>query len=197
MNQLLLIDQPPDLVLRGMGHRRTVIGNMVQELVCRATSLEPAHIDGRKSFCPDATTPSGKPVEIKSVRVSRTGNGKAVLYDWRLKKEALLASDLVYVFFCHHGVGSQLTLATFLDRLVECPPTILIMPSLTVHRHARLCPLNVPKPTEGIQHNSRNGYRRGGYSDGYYNMPLQQFLTNANTPAPYTMSAGIESSHSS
>lgn len=167
-----LIDQPPDQRIRGAGHRRTVIGNLVQELVCRIMGWQHLAVNGRQEFCPDANNPLGQPIEIKSSHCTKSGNGKVVIYDWRMAKEIIHAPNLAYAIFCYcaEGKGKSKTTAQFLDRLADCPPVLLLLPSWQVHHVALTeCPLNKMKSQRFD--NVRNGYTRTGYADGYRNVP--------------------------
>lgn len=181
MSQQDLFDQAPAMKLKGAGHRRSHLGNLVEELVCRAMDWQRLKIDGTKKFCADAANRDDLPCEVKSVHCSGKMEGKAVIYDWRMKKEAEHAPRMAYAFFCYSaaGQGKSKSLEQFLDRLTESAPTIVLVPSWVVHRQAvsecKLCIQKKPKTPQG----KRPGYARAGYCEGYRNLPVGQFIRNA------------------
>lgn len=181
MSQPDLFDQAPTMKLKGAGHRRSHLGNIVEELVCRAMGWQRLKIDGTKKFCADAENSDKLPCEVKSVHCSAKMEGKAVIYDWRMKKEEEHAPRMAYAFFCYSatGQGKSKSLEQFLDRLTESAPTIVLVPAWVVHRQAvsecKLCIQKKPKTPQG----KRPGYARAGYCEGYRNLPVGAFIRNA------------------
>lgn len=172
-----LFSQAPTMRLKGAGHRRTHIGNIVEEFVCHAMGWKRLTISGKKPYCADAENEDDLPCEIKSVHCSPKMSGKSVIYDWRMVKDEKHAPRLAYAFFCYSatGMGKAKSLEQFLDRIAATAPTIMLVPAWVVRMDALREKHNAaPKKT-----NKRNGYTREGYCEGYRNLPVGPYVRNA------------------
>jgi hypothetical protein len=164
--QMNLLEVQPVFRIPSNAHARNAYGTAAQEIACAALQLQPIPIDGSKSICFDASD-GVRPYEIKSVH----RNGKAVIYDWRMEKEATVP-DSRYLLLRHsvrgHRDGHTLYQA-FADSGLEA--WIITTPS--VHRIA------LQEEKRVILSDSKDprcGYNRKGYRDGYRNVGLNRFL---------------------
>ena len=62
MKQQLLIDQPPDMWLKGAGQIRTRVGNVVEELVCRIMEWKHKPKGYPDEIAPDAESKAVPPI---------------------------------------------------------------------------------------------------------------------------------------
>jgi hypothetical protein len=164
--QLNLLEVQPVFHIPSNAHARNAYGTAAQEIACAALQLLPIPIDGSKSICFDASD-GVFPYEIKSVH----RNGKAVIYDWRMEKEATVPESR-YLLLRHsvrgHRDGNTLYQA-FADSGLEA--WIITTPS--VHRIARE---EQKRVMLSDSKDPRCGYNRKGYRDGYRNVGLNRFL---------------------
>lgn len=173
--QLCLLHTRPRFDIESNAHARNVYGAVAQEFVCAVLGLHPIPINGNYETCFDAER-NGNHFEIKSV-----GNGhKIVLYDFRMAKEAK-HPGLQYAIFIHR-IRAARTFDQLLGQLIERPPLILVVPAPKVHMLALAEPLrklvkeNAEEPEDP---DTRNGYRRVGYRDGYRNLPVSPLLADS------------------
>lgn len=162
--QLPLLEVIPSGVILSNAHARNAYGCAIQELVCKTLDLYPIPINGNYAICFDAEGKDGQQYEIKSVH----RQGKVVLYDWRMKKEAGAGVPLLYAVLVHcvRGARSQ---ADLWRQIRETPCRLIVLPAETVHSVGTAYPLNTIKRESK---NPRNGYTRAGYKDGYRNLPV-------------------------
>lgn len=120
--------------------------------------------------------------EIKSVRRGQ----KVVLYHWRIEKEKnhiwVQRRKLRYAILVH-PVTSAKSVAEYLHQLEFGPVRILNCAGGLVHDLAEHCPLVKPKVREDQP--KRFGMTRGGYADGYYNLPVGQLMENTEPVAQF------------
>lgn len=163
--QLSLLEVQPVFRIDGNAHARNAYGTAAQEIACAALQLDPIPIDGSKTICFDASD-GVRPYEIKSVH----RNGKAVIYDWRMEKEATVP-DSRYLILCHsvrgHRDGHTLYQA-FANGGLEA--WIITTPS--IHRIAKQEQRRIMLSDSK---DPRCGYNRKGYRDGYRNVGLNRF----------------------
>lgn len=164
--QLNLLEVQPVFHIPSNAHARNAYGTAAQEIACAALQLQSIPIDGSKSICFDASD-GVRPYEIKSVH----RNGKVVIYDWRMEKEATVP-DSRYLLLRHsvrgHRDGHTLYQA-FADSGLEA----WIMSTPSVHRIAQR---EEKRVMLSDSKDPRCGYNRKGYRDGYRNVGLNRFL---------------------
>lgn len=167
--QLNLFEVQPVFNIPSNAHARNAYGTAAQEIACAALQLDPIAIDGSKSICFDASDrrDNDRPYEIKSVHK----NGKAVIYDWRMEKEAMVPESR-YLLLRHavrgHRDGKTLYQA-FADGGLEA--WIIATPSIhriAIQEQKRVMLSDSTDP--------RCGYNRKGYRDGYRNVGLNRFM---------------------
>lgn len=163
--QLNLLEVQPVFHIPSNAHARNAYGTAAQEIACAALRLQSIPIDGSKSICFDASD-GVRPYEIKSVH----RNGKVVIYDWRMEKEATVPHSR-YLLLRHsvrgHRDGHTLYQA-FADNGLEA--WIISTPS--VHRIAQQ---EQKRVMLSDSKDPRCGYNRKGYKDGYRNVGLNRF----------------------
>jgi hypothetical protein len=163
--QMNLLEVQPVFHIPSNAHARNAYGTAAQEIACAALGLLPIPIDGSKSICFDASD-GHFPYEIKSVH----RNGKVVIYDWRMEKEATVP-DSRYLLLRHsvrgHRDGKTLYQA-FADNGLEA--WIISTPSIhsIARRETKRVMLSDSKAP-------RCGYNRKGYREGYRNVGLNRF----------------------
>lgn len=157
---------------------RNAIGELAEELACRALGMVRQPIDGRKSFCTDALW-DDKPVEIKSVGK----NGRALIYKWRREKEmAEVGPGYRYVFVQHDCTIDKANGSEVADYLRDHPPRLLITTLGAINGVIGDAPPRKFKMflgEDGIV-NNRIGYNRKGYADGGWQFNLNKI------PVQYT-----------
>lgn len=160
-----LLEVQPVFHIPSNAHARNAYGTAAQEIACAALRLQSIPIDGSKSICFDASD-GVRPYEIKSVH----RNGKVVIYDWRMEKEATVP-DSRYLLLRHsvrgHRDGHTLYQA-FADGGLEA--WMISTPS--VHRIAQQ---EQKRVMLSDSKDPRCGYNRKGYKDGYRNVGLNRF----------------------
>lgn len=116
---------------------RNAIGDVAEQLACRALGYKRLRVDGRKKACADAERPDGHPVEIKSVGK----NDRGLIYKFRLEKEGTeFPGGLEYVFVRHTCPVTFAHGSSVADFFKLSPPSLLI----TNHKH--LAAILLPKP---------------------------------------------------
>lgn len=175
-----LFEQAPTMKLKGAGHRRSHLGNIVEEFTCHAMGWKRLKISGQKDYCADAENEVGLPCEIKSVHCSAKMSGRSVIYDWRMVKDEKHAPRLAYAFFCYSatGQGKAKSLEQFLDRIAASSPTIVLVPAWVVRMDALREKHNeAPKKKTS----KRCGYIRAVYCEGYRNLPIGPYVRNSGS----------------
>lgn len=154
---------------------RNAIGEVTEEMACRALGMERQPIDGRKAFCTDALW-GGKPTEIKSVGK----NGRALIYSWRRAKEMEhVGPGYRYIFVQHDCTIDKANGAEIADYIRDHPPTLLITTLGAINGVIGDAPPRKFKifdgepPTEGRPHGSqRKGYVEGGWQFSLNKIPV-------------------------
>ncbi len=166
--QPLLLEVNPDKPLRTAGEARARYGAVVEEIVCKALGLTRIANNGNYDVVFDAYSHLDKCyIEIKSVRKS----SKIPIYKWRIAKENQAGVPLCYAIAVHNCKGAT-SVRGIWKGMSETLQNILIVPAETVHALAekqKLRQLVKPDPS------SRMGYKRKGYCEGYYNVPVSGF----------------------
>jgi len=161
-----LLDVLPDKPLTKNGEARTRYGQVVESIVTRMLGLTDIPNSGTHDVVFDAFHHgSGSYCEIKSLR----WNNKLPIYEWRRIKDRDCGANPVYVIAVHHTTN-QPTLAKVWERMAETLQTIYIVPHWVIDLEARRQPLRQLVQEEK---NTRMGYKRKGYCDGYRNIPFQ------------------------
>lgn len=163
-HQLCLLDVLPVINCTSCASARNAYGNAAQEVVYRLLGVTPIRINGNYATCFDGVK-GGVYYEIKSTRLK---SGKVVVYDWRIGKEQAAGVTLHYLLVCHSLQGHR---ADILGTMLRLPVVIYSLPAPVLHDWALRCPLQKLKRDA---RNKREGYYRGGYKDGYRNLPLKQ-----------------------
>lgn len=156
----------PDLPVSG-GSSRAYSGAVMEEIIKALFGLHPGIQNGLALTCPDAFTPTNKPVEIKSLK----RGSKLVIYDWRSAKE--IPETLYFI-----GIHRRKPCASLREIWEQTSFTMnetLIIPEEEIRRMAQLQPLQKIK-TERTSSGVRNGYQRKGYNEGYRSIPYQQLI---------------------
>lgn len=153
---------------------RNAIGEVAEEMACRALGMERQPIDGRKAFCPDALW-GGKTAEIKSVGK----NGRALIYKWRRDKEMEhVGPSYRYIFVQHTCTIDKANGSEIADYLRDHPPVLLITTLGAINEVIGDTPPRVFK----MHNDNRIGYCRKGYKDGGWQFSLNkipvQYTTN-------------------
>ncbi len=166
--QLSLLQVQPCHRITSNAQARNAYGSAAQEIVCAALDLDPVPINGACSVCFDAQDKDGAMLhEIKSVK----NGGKVVCYDWRMTKEAGAGVLACYSILCHRVRGCR-DGAELYRVFAAGGLELMILKLGTVHEIAREQPRNKIKattPRPGV----RMGYDRGGYKEGYRNVPTK------------------------
>lgn len=160
---------------------RNAIGDVAEELACRALGMERQKIDGRKAFCPDALW-EGKPVEVKSVGK----NGRALIYKWRRDKEMKeVGPRYRYVFVQHDCTIDKANASMVADHLRDHPPRLLITTLGAINAVIGDTPPRKFKifesdPNVEFDRTTMHGSQRKGYVDGGWQFSLNKI------PVAYT-----------
>ena len=168
---------------------RNSIGEVAEEIACRALGMKRLKVDGRLEFCADALW-QGKPAEIKSVGK----NDRALIYKWRKEKELRhVGPDYRYVFLrhtCPISVGSGGDVADFFR---DNPPSILITTLGAVVEAIGDMPCRTFKiftgeagTSEPFDRKTMHGSQRKGYVDGGWQFSLKKI------PFHYTTRTAIQ-----
>ncbi len=163
--QINLLEVQPTFQIHGNAHARNAYGTAAQEIACAALQLSPIPIDGSKSICFDASD-GVRPYEIKSVH----RNGKAVIYDWRMKKEATVPESRYLIL--RHSVRGHRDGRTLFQAFADGGLEAWIITTPSIHRIARQ---ETKRVMLSDSKNPRCGYNRKGYRDGYRNVGLNRF----------------------
>lgn len=165
-----LISVLPDKPITKNGEARTRYGRVVEEIVCALLGLTDIPNSGSHDIVFDAHHPSGTFCEIKSLRAKN----KLPIYEWRRTKDRECGVPLVYVIAVHRCT-QQTSLSDVWRTMAGTIQDIYVMPAwwvdLVARRHA-LRQLVKQSP------NSRMGYRRKGYCDGYRNIPFADIIAS-------------------
>ena len=146
------------------GAARTHYGAAIEEVVCAALKLIPIAINGNYEVNFDAYKRDYF-YEIKSVRAG----GKVVLYDWRMGKEIPFKDKLFYVFGVHNVRGAKSNRELW-ENMQEYGIVLVIEEAQTIHTAAYMQKLMF------IKNEKQSGYTRGGYNEGYRNLPVKPFM---------------------
>lgn len=163
--QLNLLEVQPVFRIEGNAHARNAYGTAAQEIACAALQLSPIPIDGTKSICFDASD-GVRPYEIKSVH----RNGKAVIYDWRMEKEATVPESRYLIL--RHSVRGHRDGRTLFQAFANTDLEAWIITTPSIHRIARQ---EKKRVMLSDSKDPRCGYSRKGYKDGYRNVGLNRF----------------------
>lgn len=164
--QMNLLEVQPVFHIPSNAHARNAYGTAAQEIACAALQLFPIPIDGSKSICFDASD-GVRPYEIKSVH----RNGKAVIYDWRMEKEATVPESRYLLL--RHSVRGHRDGHTLYQAFADGGLEAWIISTPSIHHIAR------QEQKRVLLANSKDprcGYNRKGYKDGYRNVGLNRFL---------------------
>lgn len=160
-----LLDVMPDKPITKNGEARTRYGRVVEEIVCSLLGLTDIPNSGSHDIVFDAHhKPSGTYCEIKSLR---EGN-KLPIYEWRRTKDRECGVPMVYVIAVHRCTR-QSSLSDVWRTMASSIKSVYVLPSWWVDLEARqqcLRQLVAQSP------NSRMGYKRKGYCEGYRNIPF-------------------------
>jgi len=161
-----LLEVQPVFKIPSNAHARNAYGTAAQEIACAALQLNPIPIDGSKSICFDASD-GVRPYEIKSVH----RNGKVVIYDWRMEKEAVVPESRYLIL--RHSVRGHRDGKTLYQAFADgggLEAWIITTPSVhqIAQKEAKRVMLSDSK-------DPRCGYSRKGYKDGYRNVGLNRF----------------------
>lgn len=160
-----LLEVQPVFNIPSNAHARNAYGTAAQEIACAALQLSPIPIDGSKSICFDASD-GVRPYEIKSVH----RNGKAVIYNWRMEKEATVP-DSRYLLL-RHSVRGHRDGHTLYQAFANSGLEAWIITTPSVHRIAQK---EEKRVMLSDSKDPRCGYNRKGYRDGYRNVGLNRF----------------------
>lgn len=172
----------PDKPLTKNGEARTRYGRVVEEMACALLGLTDIPNSGSHDIVFDAWHPSGTFCEIKSLRE----NNKLPIYEWRRTKDRDCGVPLVYVIVVHR-CSRQPSLADVWRTMASSIKNIYILPAWWVDLNARSCTL---RQLVKQSPNSRMGYKRKGYCDGYRNIPFSA-ITSSAFYAPSTLRTEI------
>lgn len=164
--QMNLLEVQPVFSIPSNAHARNAYGTAAQEIACAALQLDPIPIDGSKSICFDASD-GVRPYEIKSVH----RNGKAVIYDWRMEKEATVPESRYLIL--RHSVRSHRDGHTLYQAFADGGLEAWVITTPSIHRIARQ---ETKRVLLAKSVDPRNGYNRKGYRDGYRNVGLNRFV---------------------
>jgi hypothetical protein len=163
--QINLLEVQPIFNIPSNAHARNAYGTAAQEIACAALQLDPIAIDGSKSICFDASD-GIRPYEIKSVH----RNGKAVIYDWRMEKEATVPESRYLLL--RHSVRGHRDGHTLYQAFADSGLEAWIIATPTIHRIARG---EEKRVMLSDSKDPRCGYNRKGYKEGYRNVGLNKF----------------------
>jgi hypothetical protein len=173
-NQLHLFSMAPSKRIVKNAEARNLYGSLAQEIVCHTLGLIPIRINGNFDVCPDAVLHNTY-YEIKSVRK----NGKVVVYVWRLKKELECEKQYIYAILIHNVRRSNGV--NILSDFIKGGLTLYLVPLSRIESLANDLPIHhIKKITKT---NSRIGYNRKGYIEGYVNIPihsLRPYVTSSH-----------------
>lgn len=169
--QGLLFEVPMDISCTSNGSAQNAYGTAAQEIAYSALGITPIRINGSFDACFDGFR-DGCYYEIKSTKQK---SGKIVVYDCRMEKEVATGVDLLYVIVCHNLSEAR---ADILTRMANQGVSLYLLPADVLHRQAKLCPLRTLGESKIAEKrkDSRNGYVRAGYADGYRNLPLSALV---------------------
>ena len=157
----------PDREITSNGQARNEYGKVVEEVVPAILGVNPIKNTGTHDIVFDAFG-NGFYYEIKSLYQS----SKLPLYEWRRLKDESAKVPLLYAVALHRVKGAS-TVREVWDRMGASLQTILLVPHDVVSRLALEQPLNFLKGRERIPEDTRIGYARKGYRDGYRNVPAK------------------------
>jgi hypothetical protein len=163
--QINLLEVQPVFRIDGNAHARNAYGTAAQEIACAALQLDPIAIDGSKSICFDASD-GIRPYEIKSVH----RNGKVVIYDWRMEKEATVPESRYLLL--RHSVRGHRDGHTLYQAFADSGLEAWLISTPTIHRIAQA---EKKRVMLSDSKDPRCGYNRKGYKEGYRNVGLNQF----------------------
>lgn len=167
--QMQLLQVPPSFTITKNAQARNAYGTVASELVCAALGATPIRIHGGYEACFDAHC-NDTYYEIKSVK----RNGKVVIYDWRMGKEARSGVKLLYAILLHNVRGSDGR--KLVSDFINGGLTLLVLPAASVHAVAARQQL---RKLLQLSLDPRNGYTRRGYKEGYRNVPVAALRTLA------------------
>lgn len=167
-----LFDLLPDKPLTTPGESRTRYGRVVEEIMCDLLGLTDIPNSGSHDVVFDAWR-EGWFIEIKSVR----HGAKIPIYEWRRKKDRRAGVPLIYVVAVHRCTKAE-TLSEVWHKMTDTIREVLVVPAAVMARLAKSEPLN-----RLVKHDpqSRMGYKRKGYCEGYRNIPLSRIRETVNT----------------
>jgi len=159
-----LLDVVPDKRIEHPGEARTRYGQVVEQIVTGLLGLTDIPNSGSHDIVFDAHhKPSQTFVEIKSLR-----RGSSLpIYEWRRAKDRDCGVPLVYVVAIHNCTKTE-TIADIWRKMAGTIGTLLVLPHWLIDLEARQQPLRQLVKEEP---NTRMGYKRKGYCDGYRNIP--------------------------
>jgi len=191
--QLQLLEVPRDRPILGAGSLRNWVGLLCEEIVCAGMGWERLTTAGacKGETCPDAVTPLGSPVEVKSVRVGNTGAGHSTIYDFRLTRDLCNGVDGFYTFVGHSGrLADAHMLSDIFDYLENQLLKVVVVPAEEVRRAARRAPKGFVKRKAG--YGKRVGYVREGYRDGFRRVPVGRWMRALDTGMAHHAEAEVE-----
>lgn len=176
-----LFDVLPDKEYETAGSSRTHTGAIVEEVLASILDLTPIQNSGEYDIVYDAHG-HGTYVEAKSVN----WRSAIPLYEWRRKKDRHSGVPLVYAVGLHrlHGCAGIRETYSELSRTLD---TVLVLP---FHVLDRLAPKFRKRQLVKGNPDSRAGYERKGYCDGYRNVPVKR-LVNLRYKPPVKVEAWV------
>lgn len=145
---------------------RNMVGGLAEEYACALLGLQRSKIDGRKDLCEDFTVGAQGRGEIKAVR------DQAIVYKWRLEKEAL-QEQYAYVFVNHDcAIGPIKDAQEVLHNFIKVPPGLLVatvadIQQVVAGRRLRQNPIYTNRPVLG--------FNRKKYAEGFWQFSLHLF----------------------
>lgn len=172
--QPLLFDVPQDKEFGTNGAARTHYGNTVQALVCDLLGLTEIPNSGNYDAVFDAQCPrTSRFFEIKSVHATN----KIPLYVWRTIKDRESGVEPIYLFAVHRVRGAK-NFPELRAALAKTFTAIYAVDSAAVEAAVASEPLRqIVKEVP----NTRMGYQRKGYCDGYRNLPVSRVIRELAT----------------
>lgn len=155
----------PDTPFLTNGAARTHYGAIVQSAVSSLLELVEISNSGEYDIVFDAYhRDTDQFFEIKSVHATN----KIPIYNWRIRKEIESGVNPIYLFAIHRvrGAGSKLAC---LKALAE---SMTIIVALSASNVERMLKNEKVRQLVAEERNSRLGYKRKGYCEGYRNLPV-------------------------
>jgi len=167
----------PDREITSNGQARNEYGKVVEEVIPAILGVNPIKNTGTHDIVFDAFG-NGFYYEIKSLYHT----SKLPLYEWRRLKDREAEVPLLYAVALHRVKGAS-TVREVWEKMSASLRTILVIPHEVVGNLALDQKLVCLKGRENIPENTRNGYARKGYRDGYRNVSAKSL----KEAAPHTL----------